>query len=82
MLDIIISDWAQAEVSNRVKSILRTYAAITIKDWQSEPHFRHQNYCERTYQEVKKFANWVMNWSGAPLAAWLQVLDYVVFIMY
>ena len=53
-MDQIISDRAQAEVSDRVKDILRVYG---IKDWQSEPHHQHQNYAERAYQEVKKFAN-------------------------
>ena len=77
-MDTIISDRAQAEVSNRVKSILRAYA---IKDWQSEPHFQHQNYCERMYQEIKKFSNWVMNNSGAPLEAWLHIMEYVAFIL-
>ena len=59
-MDKITSDCAQAEISNRVKDILRVYG---IKDWQSEPHHQHQNYAERAYQEVKKFANWVLNWT-------------------
>ena len=54
-IDKITSDCAQAEISNRVRDILRVYG---IKDWQSEPHHQHQNYAERAYQEVKKFANY------------------------
>ena len=57
-MDILISDRAQAEISNRVKDILRTYV---IKDWQSEPHQQQQNYSERAYQDVKRHTNWVMN---------------------
>ena len=73
---------AQAEVSNRVKDILRS---SVINGWQSEPHYQHQNqnYSERIYiyQEVKKFSNWVLNWSGAPPEAWLLVFEYVAFVM-
>ena len=50
-MDILISDRAQAEISNRFKDILRTYV---IKDWQSEPHKQQQNYLERAYQDVKR----------------------------
>lgn len=74
----IISGHAQAKISNRVKSILRAHA---IKDWQSEPHFQHQNYSERMYQAVNKFSNWVMNHSGAPLASWMLSLEYAAYIM-
>ena len=74
-MDLIVSDCAQAEVSNRVKDILWVYG---VKDWQSEPHHQHQNYAERAYQEVKKFANWVLNWTGAPKDSWLLVMEYVV----
>ena len=75
---MLISDRAQAEVSKRVKDILRSFV---INDWQSEPHYQHQNYAERIYQEVKKFSNWVLNWSGAPPEAWLLVFEYVTFVM-
>ena len=77
-MDTLISDRAQAEVSERVKDILRTFV---IKDWQSEPHHQQQNYSERAYQDVKRHTNWVMNWSGCPLEAWLHVVEYVIFIM-
>ena len=34
-MDLLISDRGEAEISNRVKDILRMYA---IEDFQSEPH--------------------------------------------
>ena len=74
----LISDRARAEISKKVVDILRSFM---IDDWQSEPHHQEQNYCERMYQELKKFTNWVLNRSGAPSAAWLLVFQYVVFIM-
>ena len=75
---MLISDRAQAEVSKRVKDILRSFV---INNWQSEPHYQHQNYAERIYQEGKKFSNCILNWSGAPPEAWLLVFEYVAFVM-
>ena len=43
-MDKLISDRAQVEVSKRVQDILRAYH---IDDWQSEPHYQHQNMAER-----------------------------------
>ena len=37
----LVSYQEQAEISNRVLDILR---AFCIDDWQSEPHYQHQNY--------------------------------------
>ena len=76
--DKLASDRAKAQISEKVKDILRT---LFIDDWQSEPHFHHQNFVERMIQELKKFANWVLNWSDAPAAAWFAAFEYVTFIM-
>jgi hypothetical protein len=40
----LISDHAQVEISKKVEDILRHYI---IGDWQSEPHYQHQNPTER-----------------------------------
>ncbi len=40
-MDALISDRAKAEVSEKVKDILRI---LFIKDWQSEPHNKNQQY--------------------------------------
>ena len=75
---MLISDCSRAEASSRVKVILRSFV---IDDCRSKPHYQHQNYSEHIYQEVKKFSNWVLNWSGAPPDAWLLVFEYVPSIM-
>ena len=62
-MDVLISDRAKAEISERVKDILRTH---TIDDWQSEPHNKNQNFAERIWQATKRMANATLNQSGAP----------------
>ena len=39
-MDKLLSDAARAKIRNRVLEVLRAYAT---QDWQSEPHFHHQN---------------------------------------
>ena len=46
-MDMLVSDRAQAEISNKVQDILRH---LCINDWQSEPHYHHQNAAERRYR--------------------------------
>jgi len=67
------------EISNRVnvKTILQN---LYIKDWQSEPHHQNQKIAERFIQELKKYANWISNTSGAPPQATFLILKYVYFI--
>jgi len=77
-MDKLASDRAKAEISKKVQDIVRT---LFIDTWQSEPHFHHQNFVERMIQELKKFTNWVLNWSDAPPEAWYETFEYVCFIM-
>ena len=42
----LMSDTAQSETSNRVKDILLT---LFNDDWQSEPHYQHQEFAERRF---------------------------------
>ena len=62
-MEKLITDRAQSEISTKVKDILRHYI---ISDWQSEPHYQHQNIAERRYQDIKKRTNKILDWSGAP----------------
>ena len=73
----LISDRAQVEISKKVQDILRH---LIIGDWQSEPHQQHQNYAERRYQDVKRMANRLLDWSGAPASLWLLALMHVCLI--
>ena len=74
----LISDRAQAEVSNKVLDIIRT---LSIGWWQSEPHQQHQNPAERKYQQVKSMVNTILDYTGAPAFTWLLALTYVCFIL-
>ena len=73
-MDKLVSDRAQAEISNKVLDIVRNYF---IDTWQSEPHHEHQNPCERRYATVKQHTNAVLDKSGAPASMWLLALLYV-----
>ena len=77
-MDKLGSDRARAETSKKVHDIMRT---LFIGDWTSEPHFHHQNFAERMIKELKKFTNWVLNYSDAPPESWYQAFEYVSFIM-
>ena len=67
----LISDNAQVEISNKVKDILRY---LFIDDWQSEPHYQHQNPAERRYQDLKRITNRILDRTGAPPELWLLAL--------
>jgi hypothetical protein len=77
-MDTLLSDSARLEISERVKDILR---ALVINDWQSEPHYQHQNFAERKYRDVKAAVNWVLNSTGAPDDTWFLCLQYVCYVM-
>ena len=73
----IISDSAKAELSERVKDILRTFA---IDEWSSEARQQRQNPAERGWGDSKAWTNNVLNISGAPPSCWLEALRYVIFL--
>jgi len=77
-MDMLISDSAQAEVSEKVKEVLRTYC---IDDWQSEAEQQQQNYAERRWNTIKTNTQNLMNGTGAPANTWLLALQYTVYVM-
>jgi hypothetical protein len=78
VMDMLISDRAQAQVSQRVVDILNI---LVIKDYQSEPHNKNQNFAERVWQQVKLMVKWILNTSDAPADLWLCALEYACFII-
>ncbi|MFA9289401.1 MAG: reverse transcriptase domain-containing protein, partial [Weeksellaceae bacterium] len=77
-MDKLISDGAKAEISSRVKDILR---ALFISAWFSEPYHENQNFAENRYGTIKATTNRVMNHSGAPANTWLLCLMYVCILL-
>ena len=76
-MDRLISDNAKAQISARVKEILRTYA---IDDWQSEPYKGNQNFAERAWRDTKRKVNVLLNNSGAEDEAWFLALEFICFV--
>ena len=76
-MDRLIPDNANAQVSDQVKEILRTFC---VKDWQSEPYKGNQNFSERAWKDMKTRVKNLLNMSGAPPELWLQVLEYICMI--
>ncbi len=69
---------AKAEIGKNVQEKMRT---LFIRDRQSEPHNKNQNFVERGWQDTQvKYEN-VMNWSGATSECWLLALKCACFIM-
>ena len=77
-MSALISDNAPEQIGKGVKTLLRCHS---VKDQQCEPHHQHQNPAERQIQEVKGTTAVVMDRSGAPPAAWLLCMIYVVAIL-
>ena len=77
-MDLLISDQAKVEISNRVKDITCAYC---IDNHQSEAHHQHQNKAERKIQDVKRCINHLMNKTGAPGYTWHLCLVLVIFIL-
>ena len=76
-MDVLISDNAKAQISVKVKDILRKYC---IDDWQSEPHVKNQNFAEHGWMDMKRKVVIILNFSGAPSECWLLCLDYTCII--
>ena len=76
-MDVLISDCAKAQISNKVQDLLRV---LFIDDRQSEPYNKNQNFAERVWQDVQRRVNSLLNWSGAPDNCWLLALKYIAFV--
>ena len=74
----LISDYAQVEISNKVKDILRMYHGSS---WHSEPYHQKQNPSEWHYGTIKAWTNSILNRTGAPANCWLLCMSYVCFLL-
>ena len=54
----IISDYAQVEISNKAKDILRMYHSSS---WHSEPYHQNQNPSEWHYKTIEAWTNTILN---------------------
>ena len=74
----LISDYAQVEISNKVKDILRMYHSSS---WHSEPYHQNQNPAEWCYRTIKAWTNTILNRTGAPAHCWLLCMSYTCYIL-
>ena len=73
-MNMLISNRVKVEISQQCHDILRSYC---IRDWQSEPHYQHQNFAEKKYGQIKPLVNRLLNTTGAPPSLWLLALQHV-----
>ena len=72
----LISNYANAEISNEVKDNLRMYQ---ISSWNFEPYHQNQYPPEGRYGVIKGLTNTVMNRTGAPPECWLLCMIHVCY---
>ena len=77
-MDMLTSDSHDVEVSARVKDVLR---ALCIKDWQSEPHYQHQNFAEHRWRHLKRNHAFWMSYRDVDPEAWLLCMEWVADVM-
>ena len=73
----LISDYAQVEITNKVKEILRIYSS----SWHSEPYHQNQNPAEWCCRTIKAWTNTTLNRTGAPAHCWLLCMSYACYIL-
>ena len=77
-MDLLISDNAKAEISQRVQEILGT---MGINSWTSEAENKNLNFAERAWRDVKRMVEQLLNYSNAPAWCWLLALECACFIL-
>ena len=77
-MDMLISDNAKAQISDKIMEILGT---LTIDNRTSEPDNKNQNFAERGYRDVKRMVERLLDMSGAPNYCWLLALEYACFLI-
>ena len=70
----LISDYAQVEISNKVKDILRMSHSSS---WHSEPYHQNQNPSEWVIGPSRHRLTPIFNRTGVPANSWLLCMSYV-----
>lgn len=76
--NLVVSDRAKAEISRKTEEVLRRYI---IDAHQSEPYQQQQNPVKRFVQDIKRYANYVHTYSGAPPESWVHIVHFVMYVM-
>ena len=74
----LISDYAQFEISNKVKGILRMYH---YSSWHSEPYQQNQNPSEWCYQTINAWTNTILKRTGAPANCLLLSMSFLCYVL-
>ena len=70
----LISDYAQVEISNKVKDILRMYHSSS---WLSEPYHQIRIFLSGVIGPT----NTILNRTGAPVNCWWLCMSYVCYLL-
>ena len=79
-MDMLISDNAKAQISDKIMEILGTLT-IDNRTSDSEPNNKNQNFAERGYRDIKCMAERLLDMSGAPNYCWLLALECACFLI-
>ena len=74
----LIGDYAQVEISNKVKDILRMYHSSS---WHSEPYHQNQNPSEWRSRTIMAWTNAILNRTGAPANCSLLCMSYGCYLL-
>ena len=77
-MSMLMNGYAQVEISNKVKDILRMYHS---RSWHSEPFHQNQNTSEWRYRTMESWTNTILNRTGAPANCWLLYISYVCYLL-
>ena len=75
---ILISDFVQVEISEKVKDIIRMYHSCS---WHSEPYHQNQNPSKWCYRTIKARISTILNMSGPPANCWLLCMSDVCHLL-
>ena len=74
----LLSDYAQVEISNKVKDMLRMYHSSS---WHSEPYHQNQIPSEWCYRTIKAWTNTILSRTGAPVNCWLLCMSCACYLL-